>query len=102
MFRWADSLRVVWKYKCLVRNVINGKKMKHKHNLIWIDLEMTGLLPETDRIIELATVVTDAVPVALLLLASLLLPPPQPASAMSIPKAINKCLLNCIVTKPFL
>ncbi len=28
-------------------------------NLIWIDLEMTGLLPESDRIIELAVVVTD-------------------------------------------
>lgn len=34
--------------------------MKHKHNLIWIDLEMTGLCPETDRILELATIVTDA------------------------------------------
>ena len=29
-------------------------------NLIWIDLEMTGLQPETDRIIEIAVVVTDA------------------------------------------
>ena len=28
-------------------------------NLIWIDLEMTGLFPETDRIIEVAVVVTD-------------------------------------------
>ena len=28
-------------------------------NLIWIDLEMTGLLPDTDRIIEVAVVVTD-------------------------------------------
>ena len=27
--------------------------------LIWIDLEMTGLVPERDRIIEIATVVTD-------------------------------------------
>jgi len=30
-----------------------------EHNLIWIDLEMTGLDPETDRIIEIATLVTD-------------------------------------------
>ena len=29
-------------------------------NLIWIDLEMTGLYPDTDRIIEISVVVTDA------------------------------------------
>lgn len=34
--------------------------MKHNQNLIWIDLEMTGLDPTYDRIIEIATVVTDA------------------------------------------
>ncbi|WP_394184003.1 oligoribonuclease [Marinomonas posidonica] len=31
----------------------------NKDNLIWIDLEMTGLEPEQDTIIEIATVVTD-------------------------------------------
>jgi oligoribonuclease len=30
-----------------------------EHNLIWIDLEMTGLNPDEDRIIEVAVVVTD-------------------------------------------
>ena len=30
-----------------------------EHNLVWIDLEMTGLSPFTDRIIEIAVVVTD-------------------------------------------
>ncbi|MDF2181904.1 oligoribonuclease [Neptuniibacter sp. CAU 1671] len=30
------------------------------NNLIWIDLEMTGLNPDTDVIIEIATIVTDA------------------------------------------
>jgi len=34
--------------------------MKKKDNLIWIDLEMTGLDPKRDVIIEIATVVTDA------------------------------------------
>jgi oligoribonuclease len=34
--------------------------MKNNQHLIWIDLEMTGLEPEQDRIIEMATVVTDA------------------------------------------
>jgi len=29
------------------------------NNLIWIDLEMTGLDPDTDLIIEIATIVTD-------------------------------------------
>jgi oligoribonuclease len=29
------------------------------NRLIWIDLEMTGLRPETDRILEIALVVTD-------------------------------------------
>ena len=29
-------------------------------NLVWIDLEMTGLDPDTEKIIEIATVVTDA------------------------------------------
>lgn len=29
-------------------------------NLVWIDLEMTGLIPEKERIIEIATVVTDS------------------------------------------
>ncbi len=30
-----------------------------ENNLIWIDLEMTGLFPDKDRIIEIAVVVTD-------------------------------------------
>ena len=31
-----------------------------QNNLIWIDMEMTGLVPETDRVIEIAIVITDA------------------------------------------
>jgi oligoribonuclease len=33
---------------------------KNDNNLVWIDLEMTGLYPDRDRIIEIAVVVTDA------------------------------------------
>ena len=29
-------------------------------NLIWLDLEMTGLEPETDVILEIATIITDS------------------------------------------
>lgn len=32
---------------------------QNKDYLIWIDMEMTGLLPDVDRIIEIAIVVTD-------------------------------------------
>jgi oligoribonuclease len=34
--------------------------VKNSDNLIWIDLEMTGLDPHTDHIIEIATIVTDS------------------------------------------
>ncbi|WP_321326752.1 oligoribonuclease [Thiomicrorhabdus sp.] len=34
--------------------------MKSDKNLIWIDLEMTGLEPKEHKIIEIATVVTDS------------------------------------------
>ena len=34
--------------------------MLNPQNLIWIDLEMTGLDPDHDVIIEMATIVTDS------------------------------------------
>lgn len=34
--------------------------MQNPQNLIWIDLEMTGLNPDQDVIIEMATIVTDS------------------------------------------
>jgi oligoribonuclease len=38
---------------------MNGGRLKQKDNLVWIDLEMTGLDPDKDLIIEIATLVTD-------------------------------------------
>ena len=35
-------------------------KKKSSHNLVWMDLEMSGLDPEKDVILEIATIVTDA------------------------------------------
>ena len=40
-------------------NEPNPTLASSEHNLVWIDLEMTGLYPESDRIIEIAVVVTD-------------------------------------------
>jgi len=34
--------------------------VQDNNNLIWVDMEMTGLNPDTDRIIEVALVVTDS------------------------------------------
>ncbi|MBQ9369023.1 MAG: oligoribonuclease [Victivallales bacterium] len=34
--------------------------MQNESNLVWIDMEMTGLRPEKDRILEIATIVTDS------------------------------------------
>jgi oligoribonuclease len=36
------------------------QKKENKHTMVWIDMEMTGLNPERDRIIEIATLVTDS------------------------------------------
>ena len=37
-----------------------AEQNERAQRLIWIDLEMTGLDPDSDRIIEVATIVTDA------------------------------------------
>ncbi|OCG56920.1 oligoribonuclease [Gilliamella sp. Fer4-1] len=39
---------------------MNNQPQINSSHLIWVDLEMTGLNPITDRIIEIATIVTDS------------------------------------------
>ena len=34
--------------------------MQDANNLIWVDLEMTGLEPDDDVVIEIATIITDS------------------------------------------
>ena len=38
----------------------SAEPAKSADHLIWLDMEMSGLLPDSDRILELAVVVTDA------------------------------------------
>jgi oligoribonuclease len=42
---------------CSIQEIVMALNPTH---LLWLDMEMTGLSPDTDRIIELAIVVTDA------------------------------------------
>ena len=44
----------------LLSQIMTTPSQINSSNLIWIDLEMTGLSPATDRIIEIATIVTDS------------------------------------------
>ena len=36
------------------------ENLPHKPYLIWLDMEMTGLDPEREKIIEVATILTDS------------------------------------------
>lgn len=43
-----------------IRLNIDVEQLKGRSdNLIWVDLEMTGLEPDTDKVIEIASIVTD-------------------------------------------
>ncbi len=42
-----------------LKRLTRRRLVQNASNLIWIDLEMTGLDPDKERIIEIATVVTD-------------------------------------------
>ena len=51
-------LALLWENRRL-HKLVNKMALNPTH-LLWLDMEMTGLSPETDCIIELAIVVTDA------------------------------------------
>ena len=38
---------------------MNDVISNNEHNLIWVDLEMTGLNPDKEHILEVAIVITD-------------------------------------------
>ena len=46
--------------RILHREPRNGAMAQDQNNLVWLDMEMTGLDPDKDRIIEVAIVVTDS------------------------------------------
>jgi len=41
------------------QSVAQPSVAQHESRLVWLDMEMTGLEPETDRVIEVAVVVTE-------------------------------------------
>jgi oligoribonuclease len=47
-------------YNLLMEIIMSQVAAQNPDNLIWLDMEMSGLLPDSDRILELAVVVTDA------------------------------------------
>jgi oligoribonuclease len=56
---WQSEYETIQPYiTALKPKEINGMP-QDQSNLAWLDMEMTGLAPDTDRIIEVALVVTD-------------------------------------------
>jgi oligoribonuclease len=57
-FEGADTKSLM--YLLLNNSFQLGASMSvNNENLVWIDMEMTGLEPETDVVLEIATIVTD-------------------------------------------
>ena len=54
----SDAMLITAILMEIMMNAVNNNT--NNDNLIWLDMEMSGLLPDSDRILELAAVVTDA------------------------------------------
>jgi len=63
--------------------------MALRDTLVWIDLEMTGLDPDRDRILEIATIVTDSA-LNVLPLASSATGPPALTASTCVPVKSNR------------
>ena len=60
-FGSALYIYLVFIYTILMEIIMQAASNNtNNDNLIWLDMEMSGLLPDSDRILELAAVVTDA------------------------------------------
>jgi oligoribonuclease len=44
----------------MMAQALEAKAMQDERNLVWLDLEMTGLDPDRDTILEIATIITDS------------------------------------------
>ena len=67
------------------------KTLQSRDNLVWIDLEMTGLDPDKEKIIEIATLITDS---------SLNIIAEGPNLIISQPKEILKSMDCLLYTSP--
>tara|TARA_R110000751_G_scaffold154402_2_gene259379 strand:- start:163 stop:786 length:624 start_codon:yes stop_codon:yes gene_type:complete len=60
MLTFAEMDTKFLMYLCSLDSFHLGVGMPvNNENLVWIDMEMTGLHPETDLVLEIATIVTD-------------------------------------------
>src|SRR5262245_39455918 len=56
----TKTMKMVLKREAVTLRYSSGPMANDKTPLVWIDMEMSGLVPERDRILEVAMVVTDS------------------------------------------